>query len=65
LDTVLMLLLNGIAMEMLVDIVFHVWVIVVLFMGISAGNKLKALPPEPVEIPVVEEAAAEEPRAEE
>lgn len=44
LDTVLMLLLNGIAMESIVDIVFHGWVIFSLASGIHAYYKGKKLP---------------------
>lgn len=64
LDTAFMLWDVGITMDFVVDYVFHLWVIVSLSMGISAGSKLKKLPPEP-EAPVVETAPAEEPQPEE
>ena len=54
-DTVLMLLLNGIASNMIFDLLFHAWVIFDLANGIIAVKKLKKLPAEPVE-----EVAAEE-----
>ncbi len=43
-DTVVMLLSYG--LSSIVDLVFHVWIIVILSMGISAHFKLKKLPPE-------------------
>lgn len=45
-DTVLLLLMGGIALDMIVDYVFHGWVIVSLAMGIVAAGKLKNLPEE-------------------
>lgn len=48
-DTVLMLLLNGIAMDSLMDIVFHAWVVLSLINGISAYAKLKKLDKEPAQ----------------
>ena len=45
LDTLLMLL-GGIDVSMIMDIVFHIWVIVSLTSGIIAYFKLKKLPPE-------------------
>ena len=47
-DTAAMLLLNGIAVDAIVDIVFHGWVVVSLAMGIGAYNKLKKLPAEEI-----------------
>lgn len=44
LDTVLMLLLNGIVLDMALDYLFHGWVLGSLFMGITAAGKLKKLP---------------------
>lgn len=59
LDTVGMLIFNGIAADGIVDIVFHAWVIYYLVMGIIAHRKLKILPEE---APVTEfEAVAAEP----
>lgn len=46
LDTLGMLVLNGISLESAMDILFHVWVIYYLILGISAHYKLKKLPPE-------------------
>ncbi len=37
--------------DMLVDYLFHIWVIVSLFIGVSAGYKLKKLPSEEEEQP--------------
>ena len=52
LDTVAMLLLMGINSEMIIDIVFHAWVLFSLGSGIYANAKLKALPAEePVVVP--------------
>lgn len=45
-DTVAMLFLNGIALETIMDILFHAWVIYYLISGISAHFKLKKLPTE-------------------
>jgi hypothetical protein len=62
-DTGLMLLINGIAIESLIDIVFHGWVIFSLVSGIVAHNKLKNLPEEtePAVVSELQEAAEEEP----
>ena len=40
-DTVIMFVLYGISLDMLLDVIFHGWVIVSLVMGISASKKLK------------------------
>lgn len=45
-DTAIFLLMGGLSMDSLIDILFHIWVIVSLASGISAHKKLKALPPE-------------------
>lgn len=45
-DTGIFVLLGGISLDTLIDLAFHVWVIVSLAGGISAYKKLKALPPE-------------------
>lgn len=47
LDTVGMLLLTGISSDMIIDVVFHGWVIVSLSSGIASYFKLKKLPEEP------------------
>lgn len=64
LDTVAMLAYYGINADMIVDIVFHAWVLISLATGISNYYKLKKLPVEVVEeaveeieAPVVEETA--------
>jgi len=51
-DTAGMFFVNGFALDSIVDIAFHIWVIVSLSLGIHAGHKLKTMP-------VEEEAAAE------
>lgn len=56
LDTLFMLIDVGVQSDMLVDYLFHIWVIVSLFIGVSAGYKLKKLPPEEEEL--AEEAEA-------
>lgn len=65
-DTLVMLGYYGIDFSMIVDIAFHIWVIVILSMGISAHYKLKKLPAEETliegeftELPVDEEATEE------
>lgn len=42
------LLLNG-GLSAIIDLAFHVWVIVILVMGIKAHKKLQELPDEPIE----------------
>lgn len=54
LDTIGMLLINGFAMDSIVDILFHGWVIFSLINGIVAHYKLKKLPSE-AEAPVCAE----------
>ena len=56
LDTLFMLIDAGVQSDMLVDYLFHIWVIVSLAIGMSAGYKLKKLPPE--EEKLAEEAEA-------
>ena len=56
LDTLFMLIDVGVQSDMLVDNLFHIWVIVSLFIGVSAGYKLKKLLPEEEEL--AEEAEA-------
>ena len=43
-DTLGMLFLNGIAIDSIMDILFHAWVIYYLIIGISASSNLKSLP---------------------
>ena len=45
LDTALMLL-NGISVDSILDVVFHIYVIVSMIGGVIAHSKLKKLPPE-------------------
>lgn len=47
-DTVCMFAVNDFAFESIIDIVFHIWVIVSLTGGISACKKMKAIDEEPV-----------------
>lgn len=49
-DTVAMLVLNGFAVDSIVDYLFHGWVIYSLISGISAYSKLKKLPEEPEQL---------------
>ena len=47
LDTVAMILLAGeISSDTIIDILFHIYVLVYLIMGVSAASKIKNLPPE-------------------
>lgn len=56
LDTLFMLIDVGVQSDILIDYLFHIWVIVSLAIGMSAGYKLKKLPPEEEEL--AEEAEA-------
>lgn len=47
-DTAIMLFFSGLQLDGLIDIAFHIWVIVSLSIGINAGVKLKKLPPEEI-----------------
>ena len=51
----------GFAADMLLDYVFHAWVIGILIVGISTGKKLKKLPPEEEEIEAIEKPEETEP----
>ena len=46
LDTLFMFIDDGVQSDMFVDYLFHIWVIVSLAIGMSAGYKLKKLPSE-------------------
>ena len=64
-DTALLLLLNGIVLEMAVDYLIHAWVIISLAKGVSAYYKAKKLPEDPVseqieEVVQVEQVLTEE-----
>ena len=48
-DTLVMFGYYGFSADMIIDIVFHVWVIVILVMGIKAHYQLKKLPEEVIE----------------
>lgn len=48
-DTVGMLLIYGINLQMLMDLLFHAWVMYYLIVGVIAGRKLKKLPTENAE----------------
>jgi fatty acid desaturase len=45
-DTLIMFAYYGISPNMIIDIIFHIWVIVILAMGIDAHYKLKKMPVE-------------------
>lgn len=47
-DTVVMFLFTGFAVESIMDVVFHAWVIVSLIIGISTYFKMKKLPVEEI-----------------
>ena len=47
-DSAIMLFSSGYQLDGLIDIAFHIWVIVSLSIGINAGLKLKKLPPEEI-----------------
>jgi hypothetical protein len=49
-DTLVMFVYYGFAISSIIDIIFHVWVIVILVMGIKAHKKLKEMPEEEVVI---------------
>lgn len=59
LDTLFMLLIMGINADMILDIVFHGWVVISLISGISSYFKLKKLPEEPEELLVEEQLPQE------
>lgn len=56
LDTVIMFIVVGISMNMIMDIVFHIWVIISLSLGIAAHIKLKNMPREEISQGVTENA---------
>ena len=43
-DTVAMFLFSGLSIDMLLDLLFHVWVLVELILGVRAVKQLKTLP---------------------
>ena len=48
LDTLFLFGFFGIALDMLLDYIFHAWIIVILSLGIKAHSDMKKLPAEPV-----------------
>ncbi len=58
-DTVGMFVIYGISLDMLLDYLFHAWVLYYLIAGIMAHNKLKKLPEE-IEVPVTANEFADE-----
>lgn len=63
-DTILFVYMLGFSMDLILDYVFHGWVIISLATGISAGSKLKKLPEESEE-PAFETVPVEETQPEE
>jgi hypothetical protein len=53
-DTLGMFAFQGLALDSIIDIVFHVWVIVSLCQGISASGKLKKMPMDETVLPQAE-----------
>lgn len=59
-DSITLVVLNGINMAMIMDYIFHIWALVSIIMGISSMIKFKKLPPEEIVTDeVVSEATAE------
>ena len=58
-DTALMFLLSGVLRENIIDIIFHIWVIVSLASGIKAASKLATLSEEEINIEAENEAGAD------
>ena len=57
-DTLALLLYFGISFDMLLDYVFHGWILVILINGIRNHYKLRSLPEEPAEVAVTEDGEA-------
>ena len=53
LDTLTLFLYAGISLDWLLDYIFHIWIIVILALGLRAHAKLKNLPPEASDTPVI------------
>lgn len=49
-DTLIMLWLGGFDVDTVTDLIFHLWVVVYLALGVHACHQLKTLPPEPTEV---------------
>ncbi len=45
-DTLVMFIVVGFSLDMLTDVIFHIWALVALILGVSAHIKLKELPEE-------------------
>ncbi len=45
-DTIFMFVIVGVSADMILDIVFHIWVLISLCSGVAAAVKLNKLPPE-------------------
>lgn len=54
------LLLGGLELSSIIDILFHVWMIVTMSMGLSANKKLKELPEEPQDEFITDDIPPEE-----
>ena len=54
-DTLCMFLLYNITIDILMDVLFHIWLLVILVLGVMAHFNLKKLPPEVVPEPVAAE----------
>ena len=54
------LLLGGLAADKIIDLLFHVWMIVTMSMGLSANKKLKELPEEPQDEFITDDIPPEE-----
>lgn len=53
LDTLTLFLYTGISLDWLLDYIFHIWIIVILALGLHAHAKLKKLPPEASDTPII------------
>ncbi len=53
LDTLTLFLYAGISLDWLLDYIFHIWIIVILALGLRAHAKLKNLPPEASDAPII------------
>ena len=59
LDTLAMLLIDGFAVDSIIDILFHALLIFRLISGVSAHYKLQKLPPESESVPLFDDATQE------
>ncbi|MBO5358269.1 MAG: hypothetical protein J6A78_03005 [Clostridia bacterium] len=59
-DTLALFFIGGISVDLIMDYIFHIWVIVILFRGVFAYYKLQKLPPEENAVEdITEEAVGE------